>query len=116
MLFVLERFLEAPSSHTQPASDATVVGAARLQNALAFRSPHAQLPFAGAIHGFARYLKLWRESREKVIRWFDPNVVAYGRDTGLAATWATSVIASLRRAVACSTNSRCWRRTRFPIR
>jgi tetratricopeptide (TPR) repeat protein len=40
---------------------------------------------------FARYLKLWRESREKVIGWFDPNVVAYGHDTGLAATWATSV-------------------------
>ena len=41
--------------------------------------------------GFARYLTLWRESREKVIGWFDPALMSYEHDTGLAATWATSV-------------------------
>ena len=41
--------------------------------------------------GFARYLKLWRESREKVIGWFDGDLMNYAHDTGLAATWATSV-------------------------
>ncbi len=41
--------------------------------------------------GFARYLKLWRESRQKVLDWFDPTLMSYAHDTGLAATWATSV-------------------------
>ena len=41
--------------------------------------------------GFARYLKLWRESRAKVIDWFDPTLMSYEHDTGLAATWAASV-------------------------
>lgn len=41
--------------------------------------------------GFARYLKLWREAREKVLGWFDRRLVSYNHDVGLAATWATSV-------------------------
>ena len=41
--------------------------------------------------GFARYLNLWRESREKVVDWFDPTLMSYAHDTGLAATWKTSV-------------------------
>ncbi len=41
--------------------------------------------------GFARYLKLWREQREKVLGWFDKSLMAYDHDVGLAATWATSV-------------------------
>jgi tetratricopeptide (TPR) repeat protein len=41
--------------------------------------------------GFARYLDLWRENREKVLNWFDPRLVSYNHDVGLAATWATSV-------------------------
>jgi len=40
---------------------------------------------------FARYLELWRETREKVLNWFDPRLVSYNHDVGLAATWATSV-------------------------
>jgi len=40
---------------------------------------------------FARYLALWRESREKVLNWFDKRLVSYNHDVGLAATWATSV-------------------------
>jgi tetratricopeptide (TPR) repeat protein len=40
--------------------------------------------------GFARYLKLWHESRQKVVDWFDPALMSYAHDTGLAATWATS--------------------------
>jgi tetratricopeptide (TPR) repeat protein len=41
--------------------------------------------------GFADYLKLWRESRETVVEWFDKTLTSYDHDTGLAATWATSV-------------------------
>jgi tetratricopeptide (TPR) repeat protein len=41
--------------------------------------------------GFARYLGLWRESRGKVVEWFDRRLMSYDRDTGLAATWGTSV-------------------------
>ncbi len=39
--------------------------------------------------GFARYLKLWSESREKVLTWADATVT--GSDRTLATTWATSV-------------------------
>jgi tetratricopeptide (TPR) repeat protein len=41
--------------------------------------------------GFARYLDLWREKRATVLAWFDKNLMSYDHDTGLAATWATSV-------------------------
>ena len=41
--------------------------------------------------GFARYLTLWRDSRQKVVAWFDRTLMSYDHDTGLAATWATSV-------------------------
>jgi tetratricopeptide (TPR) repeat protein len=40
---------------------------------------------------FARYLKLWREKRETLLSWFDKTLMSYDHDTGLAATWATSV-------------------------
>jgi hypothetical protein len=39
--------------------------------------------------GFARYLKLWNESREKALAWADATVT--GSDRMLATTWATSV-------------------------
>ena len=41
--------------------------------------------------GFARYLQLWREKRTTVLNWFDKTLMSYDHDTGLAATWATSV-------------------------
>ena len=41
--------------------------------------------------GFARYLALWREKRESVLKWFDRTTMSYDHDVGLAATWATSV-------------------------
>ncbi|MGA8171455.1 MAG: tetratricopeptide repeat protein [Methylocystis sp.] len=41
--------------------------------------------------GFARYLALWKEKRATVLDWFDKGLMSYGHDTGLAATWATSV-------------------------
>ena len=41
--------------------------------------------------GFARYLQLWREKRATVLNWFDKTLMSYDHDTGLAATWATSV-------------------------
>jgi hypothetical protein len=39
--------------------------------------------------GFARYLKLWSESREKALAWADATVT--GSDQTLATIWATSV-------------------------
>jgi tetratricopeptide (TPR) repeat protein len=39
--------------------------------------------------GFARYLRLWSESREKALAWADATVT--GSDRTLATTWATSV-------------------------
>jgi tetratricopeptide (TPR) repeat protein len=39
--------------------------------------------------GFARYIKLWSESREKALAWADAMVM--GSDRTLATTWATSV-------------------------
>jgi tetratricopeptide (TPR) repeat protein len=41
--------------------------------------------------GFARYLTLWRDKRATVLAWFDKTLMSYDHDTGLAATWATSV-------------------------
>jgi tetratricopeptide (TPR) repeat protein len=40
---------------------------------------------------FERYLKLWKESRAKVLGWFDRSLMSYNHDVGLAATWVTSV-------------------------
>jgi NB-ARC domain/Domain of unknown function (DUF4062) len=39
--------------------------------------------------GFARYLKLWSDSRDKALAWADATVT--GSDRTLATTWATSV-------------------------
>jgi tetratricopeptide (TPR) repeat protein len=41
--------------------------------------------------GFARYLALWREKRESVLKSFDRTTMSYDHDVGLAATWAASV-------------------------
>jgi hypothetical protein len=40
---------------------------------------------------FARYLKLWRETRNTVLNWFDKRLVSYNHDVGLATTWAASI-------------------------
>jgi tetratricopeptide (TPR) repeat protein len=39
--------------------------------------------------GFARYLKLWSESRDRLLRWTDETLT--GSERNLATTWATSV-------------------------
>jgi tetratricopeptide (TPR) repeat protein len=41
--------------------------------------------------GFARYLALWREKRESVLKWFDRTATSYDHEVGLAMTWAASV-------------------------
>ena len=41
--------------------------------------------------GLGRYLGLWHEKRESVLKWFDKALMSYNHDVGLAATWATSV-------------------------
>jgi tetratricopeptide (TPR) repeat protein len=38
--------------------------------------------------GFARYLKLWNENREKALGWYDPTLT--GSERTLATTWTTS--------------------------
>jgi tetratricopeptide (TPR) repeat protein len=55
--------------------------------ALGLEQAGAQIATQGI--GFARYLKLWRESREKALAWADATVT--GTDRTLATTWATSV-------------------------
>ena len=87
--FLLDRTRDDRVRSTDDSAQAREI--ARELGGLALGLEQAGAYIAAEHIGFARYLKLWRESREKVIGWFDPNVVAYGRDTGLAATWATSV-------------------------
>ncbi len=41
--------------------------------------------------GFVRYLALWHEKREIVLKWFDRTTMSYDHDVGLATTWAASV-------------------------
>jgi tetratricopeptide (TPR) repeat protein len=55
--------------------------------ALGLEQAAAQVATQGI--GFARYLKLWNESREKALAWADATVT--GSDRTLATTWATSV-------------------------
>jgi tetratricopeptide (TPR) repeat protein len=55
--------------------------------ALGLEQAGAQVATQGI--GFARYLKLWNESREKALAWADATVM--GSDRTLATTWATSV-------------------------
>jgi hypothetical protein len=37
------------------------------------------------------YLNLWRNDRDKALKWFDPKLMGYGHEKGLAATWEVSV-------------------------
>ena len=55
--------------------------------ALGLEQAGAQIATQGI--GFARYLKLWNESRERALAWADATVT--GSDRTLATTWATSV-------------------------
>jgi tetratricopeptide (TPR) repeat protein len=58
---------------------------------LALGLEHAGAYIARQRIGFARYLTLWREKRETVLKWFDRTLMSYDHDVGLAATWAASV-------------------------
>ena len=62
---------------------------AREFDGLALALEHAGAYIATERIGFARYLKLWSESRDKLLAWVDPG--AAGAERTLATTWATSV-------------------------
>ena len=65
--------------------------------------------------GFARYLRLWSEKRDKVLAWSDPTLT--GSDKTLADDLGDVGRAAFRRkAAACSTGSPCWRPTRSRTR
>ncbi len=67
--------------------------------------------------GFARYLTLWREKRESVLKWFDKSLISYEHDVGLAMTWATSVEMLTPESFSPPIRSptRCWT-SRFQVR
>ena len=87
--FLLER---TQDDRARSATDATLVrDLAKELGGLALGLEQAGAYIAVERIGFARYLTLWREKRETVLNWFDKALMSYDHDTGLAATWATSV-------------------------
>jgi len=76
---------------TAPNDDVLAHELARELDGLALALAQASAYIDKQRTSFARYLKLWRETRETVLRWFDKRLVGTNRDIGLAATWATSV-------------------------
>jgi tetratricopeptide (TPR) repeat protein len=87
--FLLDR-TEADRSKTE--DDAALAGRlAEELGGLALGLEQAGAYIATRGIGFARYLELWRESRAKVVGWFDKTLMSYDHDVGLAATWAASV-------------------------
>ncbi len=87
-----EFLLERAARRAQSPNDAALAGelAAEL-GGLALGLEQAAAYIERRQIGFAAYLKLWRENREKVLGWFDKTATAYNHDVGLAATWMTSV-------------------------
>ena len=87
--FLLER---TQDDRDRSANDATLArDLAKELGGLALGLEQAGAYIAAERIGFARYLALWREKRETVLNWFDKALMSYDHDTGLAATWATSV-------------------------
>jgi tetratricopeptide (TPR) repeat protein len=87
--FLLERTRDDRSPSADDEEQAREI--ARELGGLALGLEQAGAYIAAERIGFARYLKLWRDSREKILGWFDRALTSYDHDTGLAATWATSV-------------------------
>ena len=85
--FILDR-TEGDRS-TSNDDDALSLELARQLGGLALGLEQAGAHIATDRIGFARYLKLWSDSREKALAWADATVT--GSDLTLATTWATSV-------------------------
>jgi len=64
---------------------------AREMGGLALGLEQAGAYIANEQTGFAQYLKLWRETREEALAWFDKDLMAYDHADGLATTWEISV-------------------------
>jgi tetratricopeptide (TPR) repeat protein len=87
--FLLER-TDADRTHTPDDAKLAQALAGEL-GGLALGLEQAGAYIATERIGFARYLSLWRDKRATVLDWFDKTLMSYDHDTGLAATWATSV-------------------------
>jgi tetratricopeptide (TPR) repeat protein len=87
--FLLER---TEAGRRQASDDAIQAGElARELGGLALGLEQAAAFIVTQRIGFAEYLALWRDSRAKMVDWFDKELMAYNHDVGLAATWKTSV-------------------------
>jgi tetratricopeptide (TPR) repeat protein len=83
--------LERTADDRQPAKDdgEQARALARELGGLALGLEQAGAQIATDHIGFARYLKLWNENREKALGWSDPTLT--GSEKTLATTWAMSV-------------------------
>jgi tetratricopeptide (TPR) repeat protein len=87
--FLMER--TADDRDKAPDDEETARELARELDGLALGLEQAGTYIARQHIGFALYLTLWREKRERVLKWFDRTTMSYDHDVGLAMTWATSV-------------------------
>ena len=91
--FLLERTEGSRVSYPDDAEQARTL--ARELGRLALALEQAGAYVANERTSFAAYLKLWRETREKALQWFDATLSQYheGRENegGLATTWDVSV-------------------------
>jgi hypothetical protein len=85
--FLLDRTAEKRETATDDAAQARTL--AHELGGLALGLEQAGAHIATERIGFARYLKLWNENRDKVLAWSDATLT--GSDKTLATTWATSV-------------------------
>jgi hypothetical protein len=77
----LERTIDDRAPAADDAAKAREI--AREVDGLALGLEQAGAYIATQHFGFARYLTLWRESRQKVLDWFDPTLMSYDRDVRL---------------------------------
>ncbi len=86
--FLIER---TKKRETSPNDEALAHELARELGGLALALAQAGAYIDKQRTSIARYLKLWRETREKLLQWFKPRLVGTHRDKSLATTWVTSV-------------------------
>ncbi len=85
--FLLERTADDRETATNDEAQARAL--ARELGGLALGLEQAGAYIAAERIGFARYLKIWNESRDKALGWSDPSLT--GSERTLATTWETSV-------------------------
>jgi len=87
--FLLARTAEGRFHAPDDADNARAL--AREMGGLALGLEQAGAYIANEQTGFAQYIKLWRETREEALAWFDKDLMAYDHADGLATTWEISV-------------------------